>query len=174
MRYRNAMSSTIEFFDSHPFLFGLLIGLMCAAFVWGRGLVSALKRGREIKRLKELLQTKLEIEARSQRQLHDELEGLRKHNENLRVTVQALQQAPDRAELRQLNVYDRAIRSLLARSTGFGPAWQAVLEEAEQQVAETETGLSAFVRRVLSPRSMRQLPENSEVSSDTGRKPDDK
>jgi hypothetical protein len=167
------MNGIIDFLQDHPFLFGLLVGLACAAVVWVRGLVFALARRRELKRLKELLQTKLELEARAHRGLQDELERLSKHNENLRVTVQALQQNPDRAELRQLYVYDRAIRLLLTRSAGFGPAWQVALDEAEQQVVETETGLSAFVRRVFSPRPVRQLPEDTEVAEARGRNESD-
>jgi len=157
------MSDFFSFFENQPFLSGLLLGLTCTAVVWVRELILALSRKREITRLKELLHTKLELEARAHRRLHDELDELRKQNENLRVTLKALQQKPDRTELRQLYVYDAAVRALLSRSPGFGPAWQTVLNEAELQIAETETGLRAFVRRALSPRPVRQLPEPPEV-----------
>lgn len=158
----------IDFFSNHPFVFGLFVGLLVAGGVWVRSLFLARGREREITRLKELLHTKLEIEARAHKALHDELESLRKHNENLRVTVKGLQQKPDRADLRTLQVYDQAIRALLARSPGFGPAWQSVLDEAEQRMSETETGVTAFVRRVLSPRTLRALPEKG---SDDGDEP---
>ena len=91
-----------------------MIGLGLTAVVWLRGFVLGLTRGREIKRLKELLHTKLEVEAQAHRKLSTELEDLRKQNENLRVSVGTLQQKPDRSELRQLYIYDAAIRSLLA------------------------------------------------------------
>lgn len=157
------MSSTIDYFQDHPFASGLALGLALAAVIWLRSLILALSRSREIKRLKELLHTKLEVEAHAHRKLSSELDDLRKQNENLRVSVSALQQKPDRAELRQLYVYDTAIRALLARFSSFGPAWQAELDEAERQMNERETGLSAFVRRVLSPRPLRTLPERTEL-----------
>jgi hypothetical protein len=127
-------------------------------------LVLALSRSREIKRLKELLHTKLEVEAHAHRRLSTELDDLRKQNENLRVSVGALQQKPDRAELRQLYIYDTAIRALLSRFSSFGPAWQAELDQAERQMVESETGLGAFMRRVLSPRPVRPLPERTELT----------
>jgi hypothetical protein len=168
------MSDAFSFFENQPFLSGLLVGLTCTAVVWVRELLIALSRRREITRLKDLLHTKLEVEARAQRGLYSELDELRKQNENLRVTVKALQQKPDRTELRQLHVYDAAVRALLSRSPGFGPAWQTVLNEAELQIAETETGLRAFVRRALSPRPVRQLPEPGEVvDEDAEKKADD-
>jgi hypothetical protein len=167
------MSDAFSFFENQPFLSGLLLGLTCTAVVWVRELILALSRKREVTRLKELLQTKLEVEARAQRGLHDELDALRKQNENLRVTVKTLQQKPDRTELRQLYVYDAAVRALLSKSPGFGPAWQTVLNEAELQIAETETGLRAFVRRALSPRPVRQLPEPPDAVDDDDRKKSD-
>ena len=142
----------------------MALGFALAAAVWLRGLVLGLTRSREIKRLKELLHTKLEVEAHAHRKLSSELEDLRKQNENLRVTVSALQQKPDRAELRQLYVYDTAIRALLSRFSSFGPAWQAELDEAERQMTERETGLGAFVRRVLSPRPAHAITERAEIT----------
>ena len=156
----------IDFLKEYPFVFGLLVGLLGAGVVWLRGLIAARGREQEITRLKELLHTKLEVEARAQKALQDELESLRTRNENLRISVKSLQHKPERADLRLLHVYDRAIRTLLARSPGFGPAWQSVLEESEQQMGETETGISAFVRRVFSPATVRALPEKTEPAND--------
>jgi len=163
------MSSTIDYFQDHPFICGLALGLALAAAIWLRSLILALSRKREVTRLKELLHTKLEVEALAHRRLSTELDDLRKQNENLRISVSTLQQKPDRAELRQLYIYDTAIRSLLARFSSFGPAWQAELDAAERQMTERETGLGAFVRRVLSPWPPRSLPERAElvVAEDT-------
>lgn len=161
---RQTTSCDIDYLQDHPFLSGLAVGLALATAIWLRSLWLALSGGREIKRLKELLHTKLEVEAHAHRRLSSELDDLRKQNENLRVTVGTLQQKPDRAELRQLYIYDIAIRSLLSRFSSFGPAWQAELDQAERQVAESETGLGAFVRRVLSPRPPRPLPERTELT----------
>jgi Tfp pilus assembly protein PilO len=163
------VSSPIDFLNEHPFLSGLALGMLLAAAVWVRSLVLALYGRREIGRLKELLQTKLEVEAHAHRKLSTELEDLRKQNENLRVTVSSLQQKPDRAELRQLYVYDIAIRSLHTRLSGFGPAWQAELDVAERQMSERETGIGAFVRRALSPRPTRVLGEPTIVDEPKSR-----
>jgi hypothetical protein len=38
------------------------------------------------------------------------------------------------------------------------------LDVAERQISEQETGLGAFVRRVLSPRPARPLPERTELT----------
>lgn len=157
------MSSIIDYLNDHPFLFGLVFGLAFAGAIWVRSLLLALSRKSEIKRLKELLHTKLEVEHQAHRKLSTELDDLRKQNENLRVTVSALQQKPDRAELRQLYVYDTAIRALLARFSAFGPAWQAELDLAERQMNEKETGVGAFMRRVLSTRPARTLPDRAEL-----------
>jgi hypothetical protein len=81
-----------------------------------------------------------------------ELEQLRKTNENLRITVRSLQNKPGRAEIRQLHVYDKAIHSMLAKAPGFAPTWEMVLKEAEDEIAQTETGIGAFMRKVFVPR----------------------
>jgi hypothetical protein len=161
------MNDFIDFLNDHPFVLGLLVGLMVAAAVWVRALLHTLSNDRATAKLKDLLHTKLEVEARSHQALIEELNGLRTKNENLRVTVKGLQQKPDRADLRQLHIYDAALRMLLARSPGFAPAWQAVLDEAERKMAETETGLSAFVRRVLSVRPVRALPEDTATGDES-------
>jgi hypothetical protein len=161
------MNDFINFLNDHPFVLGLLVGLLVAAAIWVRGLFQTLSSDRATAKLKDLLHTKLEVEARSHQALIEELNGLRTKNENLRVTVKGLQQKPDRADLRQLHVYDAAIRMLLSRSPGFAPAWQAVLEEAERKMAETETGISAFVRRVLSVRPVRALPEDTATGDES-------
>lgn len=152
----------MEFLESNPFVAGLLLGLAVALVIWIRGLLVRLVRDREVQRLKDLLATKLEVEAKSQRKLNEELESLRKHNENLRVSLKSLEAKPDRQSLRQLHVYDQAIRTLLGRSPGFGPAWQTVLEEAERDTAQIDKGLVAFVKRTFS-KPPAALPSGDDV-----------
>lgn len=152
----------MEFLESNPFVAGLLLGLVGAVLVWIRGFFVRLGRDRELKRLKDLLATKLEVEAKAQQKLNEELETLRKHNENLRVSLKSYETKPDRQSIRQLHVYDQAIRALLGRSPGFGPAWQAVLEEAERDVAQVDKGLVAFVKRTFS-KAPAALPSGDDV-----------
>ncbi len=150
------MMEIVEFFRGHPFLLGLAVGLIAVLFVWVRGLLRCRSLNREMARLKESLYTKMQIDAKGHMTRESELEQLRKTNENLRITVRSLQNKPGRAEIRQLHVYDKAIHSMLAKAPGFAPTWEMVLKEAEDEIAQTETGIAAFMRKVFVP--MKQIP----------------
>ncbi len=145
------MREMYYFFTQHPFFTGFLIGIMVAFVMWVRGLLKLRSLRKEIENLKESLYTKLTIEAKGHMTRENELEELKRQNENLRVTVQSLQQKPGRAEIRQLHVYDKAVHAMLARAPGFAPTWEMVIHEAEDEVRQTETGISAFFRRVFIP-----------------------
>jgi hypothetical protein len=142
--------------------YGVLIGLAVALWV----AISAWNRRRaieaELRRLRQHLQDQMEIthEGAAQRKL--ELERLRQENENLRVTLKAWQQKPDRRELRMLQVYDHALHQLLSNAPGFSPHWENALGEAEQHVAQIDSGLVAFARRLVLPLSgkRREPPED--------------
>ncbi len=145
------MTDVITFFRNNPFLLGLAIGLLVTLVVWLKGLLSARKLKGELKKLRESLFTKMEIDAKGHKTREEEFEKIRRENENLRVTVKSLQQKPGRHEIRQLHVYDKAIHSMFARAPGFAATWEIVLKEAEEEIQKTETGLSAFVRKVFVP-----------------------
>ncbi|MGC9325619.1 MAG: hypothetical protein ACP5G0_12835 [Desulfomonilia bacterium] len=150
----------IEFFRDNPFPLGLLIGLAIAFIMWARGLIKSRSLNREISKLKESLYTKMQIDAKGHQSRENELEHLRKANENLRITVKSLQQKPGRTEIRQLHVYDKAIHTMLARAPGFAATWEIVLKEAEEDVEKSETGITAFMRRVFMPQKPMSLPES--------------
>lgn len=150
------MMELVDFFQSHPFLLGLAVGFIAVLFVWARGLLRCRGLNREMARLKDNLYTKMQIDAKGHMTRESELEQLRKANENLRITVRSLQNKPGRAEIRQLHVYDKAIHSMLARAPGFAPTWEMVVKEAEDEIARTETGIAAFMRKVFIPRN--QMP----------------
>ena len=133
----------------HPFVLGLLVGVLGCLFVWVRSHLARRALLRELEDLKRSLFTKLKIETKAQVQLDSDLDELRRQNENLRIMVASLQQKPGRAELRQLLVLDRALHMMLANAPGFAPAWEEVLKQAEREVRESETGLSAFVRKAF-------------------------
>ncbi|HHO75666.1 MAG TPA: hypothetical protein ENN05_04475 [Deltaproteobacteria bacterium] len=154
------MMEVLDFFRQHPFLLGLAIGLLIAAGIWIKGLFRARVSNKEIEKLKESLYTKMQIDTKGHMTRENELEQLRKHNENLRVSLKSLQQKPGRAEVRQLHVYDKAIHSMLAKAPGFAPTWEMVLNDAEDEIRQTETGISAFVRKVFIPG--KSLPKNTE------------
>ena len=101
--------------------------------------------------LRQHLHTKMEVDAEGNRKLREDIDELKTQNENLRVTVQTLRNKPGRAEIRLLHVYDKAINDMITRSPGFGSAWQMVLDEAEKEIAQADTGIKAFVKKVFRP-----------------------
>lgn len=137
-------------------LFGVFVGL---AVGLGIGLVKAFKTRiahrkkrreleEEIDDLRDHIHRQMEISAKGNSALEGELKDLREKNENLRVTVKTLENKPGRAELRQLHVYDRAVRLMNERAPGFASAWENAVREAEKEVDEAETGVRALMRRV--------------------------
>lgn len=151
------MSVTLAAITDNPAVLaglgGFAVGLAAGLGVAFRGWLSARGKIREledeIEDLKSHLHRQMEITGEGNRALREELDELRKQNENLRVTVRSLQNKPDRAELRTLHVYDRAVHILNAEAPGFAPAWEQAVARAEQEVEETQTGLRALVRKVF-------------------------
>lgn len=140
----------------NPFTWGLLLGLLVAAFMWKAGFTARRHADRELKRsaaeMKDLqshLNTQLKINASGNEALQTELESLRRQNEALRVNNAALQQKPGRAEQRQLQIYEIAIRSMREQAPGFAPAWEKALRQGEAEMEASESGLRKLVRRVL-------------------------
>lgn len=149
------MDSIIEALKN-PFVWGLLLGLLIAAFIWKSGYTARRQFTREIKRLeKELrelqghLNTQLKINASGNETLQKELDAIRRQNENLRVNNAALQQKPGRAEQVQLQVYEIAIRTMREQAPGFAPAWEKAQRFAESELEAAESGLKRLVRRVI-------------------------
>lgn len=134
-------------------IIGFLIGLALAIVVFivlSFRLNSTRKKcNKETAKLKEMLATRMELENDGLNKLKEEIEELRKANENLRITVQAYSQKPGRKELQRLNVYQTAVDRLIINSPGFGAAWQAALKESEDEFSKTYTGVQAFVRKLI-------------------------
>jgi hypothetical protein len=140
---------------SRPFGIGLIVGLVAAL---GVALHAALRRRglrRELATLREHLHRQMEITSAGQRTLTDDLSTLRSQNENLRISLATLQRKPGRAELRALDVQERALRLLRARAPGFAQAWEGALQEAERELEKTDRGLLPMIRRALRPASSR-------------------
>lgn len=139
-----------------PFAWGLLLGLLIAAFIWKSSFTARRQAARELKRMaaemRELqshLNTQLKISASGNGVLQTELESLKRQNEALRVNNAALQQKPGRAEQRLLQIYEVAIRSMREQAPGFAPAWEKALRQGDSEVEASESGLRKLVRRVL-------------------------
>lgn len=149
--------SSIEYV-AWGFLAGCVIALAAWVAAWWRRrqLVS------ELKQLKQHLHLQMEITQDGSQAKRDEVEKLKKENENLRISVKAWQQKPGREEQRMLQVYDIAVHKLLEGTPGFSLAWEAALKQAESQMAEADTGVIAFAKRLVLPRvssSPKQLEE---------------
>ncbi len=140
----------------HPFTWGLFLGLLLAAFIWKSGFTARRHISRELKRVEEEmknlqthLNTQLKINASGNQSLQEELESLRKQNEILRVNQASLQQKPGRAEQRQLQIQEIAIRTMREQAPGFAPAWEKAIRQGEAEIDSAESGLMKLVRKVI-------------------------
>ena len=135
--------------DILPYLIGLGVGLLLVMIVYTR---ESMKRGRlrkETNTLKTHLQNKMEIEAEATESRRQEIEKLKKENENLRITNQTLAQKPGRREVMNLHVYQRAIAIMTESAQGFAPMWQRALREAEAESAQSDQGGASFIRKII-------------------------
>ncbi|MBD0402728.1 hypothetical protein [Flammeovirga sp. EKP202] len=138
-----------ETFDIQSVLIGLGIGLAVAALVQVKDWIKQSGLKSEIKRLKNHLHDKLEIDAEAISGKKSEIERLKRENENLRVTNKALINKPGRQEILTYHAYQTAIDKLNSNMMGFGPAWQDALKEANHEIKEIEEGQRSFVKKVF-------------------------
>lgn len=141
---------------THPFSLGLLLGLLITAFIWKSGLTARGVLKRDIKRLQEEgrelqghLNTQLKLNARGADDLQAQVDALKEQNENLRVNLATLQNKPGRAEQRQYQITEAAIRAMREQAPGFAPAWEQAVRTAEADYEETEGGFKRLVKRVI-------------------------
>jgi predicted phage tail protein len=123
----------------HPFALGFYLG--CVFLVLALYQYFRLKG--ELARFRRHLSDKLEIEADTMKKIKAEQEAMRRENESLRIKVNALNEAPDRKIIRDLEIYARAEKRMLLNVPGFAPAWETAKTEAHNELAEEETGKSA-------------------------------
>ena len=116
-----------------------------------KSLIQIRKYKKELLAMQEHLNRQMRITNEGNKALEKELERLKEENENLRVSVKTLSQKPGRAEIRLLNIYDNALRKVMARVPGFSTAWEGALSEAEKEYEESEKGIKAIVKKVFKP-----------------------
>lgn len=133
------------------FAWGFALGLLLVLFTWLSGLAKRGEARREVRRLREHLNTQMDITQRGNSAMKVELDTLKTQNENLRVQVREWQTKPGRGEMRQLAVYDRAIRILNQNAPGFSPVWEKAVKESEEEIAATDTGVTSVLRRAFRP-----------------------
>lgn len=136
--------------------YGVLLGLLVALWVAIAGWRRRRAMVAELERLKKHLHDHMEITQDGVRERKAEVDRLRLENENLRITLKAWQQKPDRKELRMLQVYDRAVHRLLENAPGFSPHWESAVRDAEEVVAQMDSGIVAFARRLVLPRGAKR------------------
>ena len=149
------MDTLLEIIN-HPFIWGLALGLLIAAFVWKSAFSAQNNLKREIERLQDEgrdlqrhLNTQLKISATGTDTLQKEAEELRTQNENLRVNIATLQNKPGRNEIRQLQIMEHAARLMREQAPGFAPAWEQALQRAESDHEAAEGGLKKLMRKVI-------------------------
>jgi DNA anti-recombination protein RmuC len=154
---------------TEPWFIGFLIGLIPAFFAWKNGVVfrfhakkQCQNHEKELSELRQHLQTQLTINASGQETLTRELESLRAQNETLRINLAAAQQKPGRAEIRQLQILESALRTMREQAPGFAPVWERVLREAEEQAEKQNQGLLGMMRQILPSIGSTKLKADSE------------
>ncbi len=147
---------TFEEIIKNPFVLGLLLGLLIAAFILKNSISSKIQLKREIRKLdkdmRELqshLNTQMKITATGSDSISKEVEKLKQQNENLRVNLSALQSKPDRNEQRQFRMQEMAISTMREQAPGFAGAWEKAMRQAEADMESAESGLSRLVRKVV-------------------------
>ena len=136
---------------SAPFTWGLLVGLIFAAWAFFAGWSAKRALRKQVRDLEAHARTQLEISARGRQALLDETADLKQKNENLRISLAALQAKPEKARLRQLHLYDKAVHLMYERAPGFSAVWENALRDAQGDLDKTATGLLPWLRRIVHP-----------------------
>lgn len=152
------MKDTLIHLFTQPIMIGFALGLVVALYVWLRtiGKLRTERSGAaaredhlraQVETLKAHLHTQMEITAKGNESLKDEMVALQKTNQNLSQTIGALKQKPGRVEIRTLHLYEKAIRIMNARAPGFSSAWESAINEAEEAIQKEESGLLGWIRK---------------------------
>lgn len=149
---------------SNPFAKGLAIGLVICIIIYIRGFLRRNELTKEINRLRSHLHTKLEIDSSENERRKTELDRLKQERDNLRITVQSLNQKPGRKEIRQYFIYQTALDIMFEKAPGFAPAWQITLKEAEGLFEKSEKGMVPLLKRLMPTTPDRQAEEYEKIS----------
>ncbi len=147
-----------------PFVQGLLLGFFVCTVVYIRGWLRRRELSQEIKRLKSHLHTKMEIDSADNEKRKQELIALRQERDNLRITVQSLNQKPGRKEIRQYYIYQTALDIMFEKAPGFAPAWQVTLKEAERLFDKSEQGVVPLLKRLMPTSTNKQVEDYEKIS----------
>ncbi len=149
---------------SNPFAKGLALGLLFCVIIYIRGFLRRNELSKEVNRLRSHLHTKLEIDSSENERRKTELEKLKQERDNLRITVQSLNQKPGRKEIRQYFIYQTALDIMFEKAPGFAPAWQITLKEAEGLFEKSEKGVVPLLKRLMPSTPDKQAEEYEKIS----------
>jgi hypothetical protein len=151
----------------NPFAKGLSIGIILCLIIYLRGMLRRRELSKEVDRLRSHLHTKLEIDSADNERRKTELVRLKQERDNLRITVQSLNQKPGRKEIRQYYLYQTALDIMFEKAPGFAPAWQVTLKEAENLFERSETGVVPLLKRLMPSSPDKQVEEYEKISKIT-------
>jgi hypothetical protein len=120
----------------HPYALGLYTGL----FLLCLALYHHFKLKLEHARYKRMLGDKMEIEASTMSKMKNELEAVKKENENLRIKVQTLADTGDGKTAKDLEVFARAEKKMMVAAPGFAGPWEQAKQSAYHDLAEEDAG----------------------------------
>lgn len=136
-------------FLMRPFFIGLYIGLFFCLVIFIREKFHAGKLKKEIGKLKQHIQTKLEIEAESNERRKKEIDELKKQIENLRISLQSYSEKPGRKDIKQLHLYQKAVEILTEKAPGFAQSWQSALKDGEEEMRKIDLGRIPFIKKLI-------------------------
>lgn len=149
---------------STPFAKGLITGIVFCVIIYIRGFMRRRELAKEVERLRTHLHTKLEIDSSDNERRKQELDRLKQERDNLRITVQSLNQKPGRKEIRQYFLYQTALDIMFEKAPGFAPAWQVTLKEAENLFEKSEKGVVPLLKRLMPTNIDKQAEEYEKIS----------
>jgi len=149
---------------ANPFAKGLALGIVFCVIIFIRGFLRRRELSIEVSRLRNHLHTKLEIDSGENERRKIELETLKQERDNLRITVQSLNQKPGRKEIRQYYIYQTALDMMFEKAPGFAPAWQITLKEAERVFDDSEKGVVPLLKRLMPTNTGKQVEQYEKLS----------
>ncbi len=165
---------TVQEIISHPFTWGLLLGLLIAGFILKNAIGTKFRLNKEIKKLqgemRDLqahLNTQMKITASGSDSMTKEIDSLKTQNENLRINLATLQAKPEKSEQRQFRIQEMAIRSMREQAPGFAGAWEKAVREAEAEIQSAESGFTKLMRKVIPGLNQTFKPAIEEISPDS-------
>ena len=145
----------MDTFSFSSLLIGLGIGILLCIVIWIQGRIRMNMKIKsyveENAQLKNHLNTQMNISAKGNQAVQNDLNAQRKTIDNLKSTISSLKEKPGRDKLRMLYVWDKAIHIMFEKHPGFATMWVSVLKEAETEIEKSETGLLPLVKKVFKP-----------------------